>query len=212
MRKIELIENILVSYSGKRTIDLILTLTTAPLWFPAMLLTAALVWAKLGRPVLFRQERPGLGGHGFVLIKFRTMTDARSPSGTPLTDAERLTPFGRWLRASSLDELPELFNVLRGDMSLVGPRPLLMKYLPKFSPYHGRRHSVRPGITGLAQISGRNALSWDDRLDLDVEYVDSASPVLDIKILLRTVGTVFRRKGITAEGAATMPEFEGSTR
>jgi len=177
-----------------------------------MLLTAALVWTRLGRPVLFRQERPGLRGRGFELIKFRTMTDARGPSGQLLADAERLTPFGKWLRASSLDELPELINVLRGDMSLVGPRPLLMKYLPKFSPNHGRRHEVRPGITGLAQISGRNALSWDDRLDLDVEYVDSASPILDFKILLRTVGTVFLRRGITAEGAATMPEFEGSTR
>jgi len=201
-----------VSYSGKRAIDLILTLVTAPLWLPAMLLTAALVWTRLGRPVLFRQERPGLRGRGFELIKFRTMTDARGPSGQLLADAERLTPFGKWLRASSLDELPELINVLRGDMSLVGPRPLLMKYLPKFSPNHGRRHEVRPGITGLAQISGRNALSWDDRLDLDVEYVDSASPILDFKILLRTVGTVFLRRGITAEGAATMPEFEGSTR
>lgn len=201
-----------MSYSGKRAIDLILTLVTAPLWLPAMLLTAALVWTRLGRPVLFRQERPGLRGRGFELIKFRTMTDARGPSGQLLADAERLTPFGKWLRASSLDELPELINVLRGDMSLVGPRPLLMKYLPKFSPNHGRRHEVRPGITGLAQISGRNALSWDDRLDLDVEYVDSASPILDFKILLRTVGTVFLRRGITAEGAATMPEFEGSTR
>ena len=201
-----------MSYSGKRAIDLILTLVTAPLWLPAMLLTAALVWTRLGRPVLFRQERPGLRGRGFELIKFRTMTDARGPSGQLLADAERLTPFGKWLRASSLDELPELINVLRGDMSLVGPRPLLMKYLPKFSPNHGRRHEVRPGITGLAQISGRNALSWDDRLDLVVEYVDSASPILDFKILLRTVGTVFLRRGITAEGAATMPEFEGSTR
>lgn len=173
---------------------------------------ALLTWQvrrKLGSPVLFTQVRPGLHGKPFRMVKFRTMTDARDASGALLPDAQRLTPFGRFLRASSLDELPELWNVLRGDMSLVGPRPLLMEYLPLYSPEQARRHEVRPGITGWAQINGRNAISWPDKFALDVWYVDHRSLWLDIKILRLTVGKVLVRDGISAAGEATMPRFEG---
>ena len=170
---------------------------------------ALVVARKLGRPVLFRQTRPGLHGAPFEMVKFRTMTDARDASGALLPDAERLTPFGRFLRSSSLDELPELWNVLRGEMSLVGPRPLLMRYLDRFTPEQARRHDVRPGITGLAQVSGRNAISWDDKFGLDVQYVERCSPRLDAWILWTTVVRVLRRDGISAAGEATMPEFYG---
>lgn len=173
---------------------------------------AALTWLvrrKLGSPVFFRQVRPGLHGKPFMMVKFRTMTDARGPDGALLPDAERLTPFGRFLRASSLDELPELWNVLKGDMSLVGPRPLLMDYLPLYSPEQARRHEVRPGITGWAQVNGRNALSWDEKFKLDVWYVDNRSLWLDIRILWLTVKKVLVREGISAEGEATMPRFTG---
>lgn len=173
---------------------------------------ALLTWQvrrKLGSPVLFTQVRPGLHGKPFRMVKFRTMTDARDASGALLPDAQRLTPFGRFLRASSLDELPELWNVLRGDMSLVGPRPLLMEYLPLYSPEQARRHEVRPGITGWAQINGRNAISWADKFALDVWYVDHRSLWLDIKILRLTVRKVLVRDGISAAGEATMPRFEG---
>ena len=172
-------------------------------------LGAAVAW-KLGRPVLFRQVRPGLDGEPFEMVKFRTMTDVRGPNGALLPDADRLTPFGRFLRSSSLDELPELWNVLKGDMSLVGPRPLLMRYLDRYTPEQARRHEVRPGITGLAQVSGRNALSWDEKFALDVWYVDHRSLALDLKILAQTVLKVMRRDGVSATDHATMPEFTGS--
>ena len=164
---------------------------------------------KLGSPVLFTQVRPGVHGKPFLMVKFRTMTDERDASGALLPDAKRLTPFGRFLRASSLDELPELWNVLRGEMSLVGPRPLLMEYLPLYSPEQARRHEVRPGITGWAQVNGRNAISWADKFALDVWYVDNRSLWLDVKILWRTVRKVLVRDGISAAGEATMPKFTG---
>ena len=173
---------------------------------------AVLAWQvrrKLGSPVLFTQVRPGFHGKPFRMVKFRTMTDERDASGALLPDAQRLTTFGRFLRASSLDELPELWNVLRGEMSLVGPRPLLMEYLPLYSPEQARRHEVRPGITGWAQVNGRNAISWDDKFALDVWYVDHSSLFLDIQILWLTVRKVLVRDGISAAGEATMPRFEG---
>ncbi len=169
---------------------------------------ALAVRRRLGSPVLFRQTRPGLDGHPFEMVKFRTMTDARDASGALLPDAERLPPFGQWLRATSLDELPELWNVLRGEMSLVGPRPLLMRYLARYTAEQARRHDVRPGITGLAQVSGRNAIGWDDKFALDVRYVEQASLMMDVRILWKTVAGVLRRDGISADGEATMPEFQ----
>ena len=184
--------------------------------FSALLLLALplalLTWQvrrKLGSPAFFRQVRPGMHGQPFEMVKFRTMTDARGPDGALLPDADRLTPFGRFLRASSLDELPELWNVLKGEMSLVGPRPLLMEYLPLYSPQQARRHEVRPGITGWAQVNGRNALGWDEKFKLDVWYVDHRSLWLDIKILWLTVKKVLVREGISAAGEATMPRFTG---
>ena len=185
--------------------------------FAALLLLALplalLTWQvrrKLGSPAFFRQVRPGMHGQPFEMVKFRTMTDARGADGALLPDADRLTPFGRFLRASSLDELPELWNVLKGEMSLVGPRPLLMEYLPLYSPQQARRHEVRPGITGWAQVNGRNALSWDDKFKLDVWYVDHRSLWLDVKILWLTVKKVLVREGISAAGEATMSKFTGS--
>ncbi|WP_307697526.1 sugar transferase [Variovorax paradoxus] len=175
---------------------------------------AVLTWQvsrKLGKPVFFRQDRPGLGGRPFEMVKFRTMTDARDINGQLLPDAERLTPFGRFLRSSSLDELPELWNVLKGEMSLVGPRPLLMEYLPLYSAEQARRHEVRPGITGWAQVNGRNALSWEEKFKLDVWYVDNRTLWLDIKILWLTVRKVLVREGISAAGEATMSRFAGGT-
>ena len=169
-----------------------------------------LIRKKLGSPVLFRQVRPGLDGQLFTMVKFRTMIDARGSDGVLLPDAQRLTPIGRFLRASSLDELPELWNVLRGEMSLVGPRPLLVEYLPLYTPEQLRRHQVRPGITGWAQVNGRNAISWEDKFALDVWYVDNQSLWLDIKILWMTVRKVLVRDGISAAGEATMPKFTGS--
>jgi lipopolysaccharide/colanic/teichoic acid biosynthesis glycosyltransferase len=170
---------------------------------------AWLIRRKLGSPVLFRQVRPGQHGKPFNMVKFRTMTDERGPDGAWLPDALRLTPFGRFLRASSLDELPELWNVLKGEMSLVGPRPLLMEYLPLYTPEQARRHEVRPGITGWAQVNGRNAISWADKFALDVWYVDHRSLWLDVRILWLTVRKVLVRDGISAAGEATMPRFEG---
>ena len=175
-----------------------------------LLVLVLLVCRTLGHPAFFRQVRPGLHGQPFEMVKFRSMTDARGPDGALLPDAERLTPFGRFLRASSLDELPGLWNVLKGDMSLVGPRPLLMEYLQLYSPEQARRHAVRPGITGWAQVNGRNALGWDDKFKLDVWYVDHRSLWLDIKILWLTVKKVLVRDGISAAGEATMPRFTGS--
>jgi sugar transferase EpsL len=194
----------------KRQLDATVAACCLVVGAPLMLALAVLVRVRLGSPVLFRQVRPGMGAEPFELRKFRTMTDARSADGELLPDAERLTSFGRFLRSTSLDELPELLNVLRGEMSLVGPRPLLMEYLPLYSPHHARRHEVRPGITGWAQVNGRNEASWDDKLDMDVWYVDNQSLWLDLRILVRTVAQVARRDGISTEGHATAPRFTGS--
>ncbi len=193
-----------------RVFDLLIALVIVTVLALPMLLLAAMVRMKLGAPVLFRQVRPGKDGLPFEMIKFRTMRDAFGEDGRPLPDAERMTSFGQLLRASSLDELPELWNVLKGDMSLVGPRPLLMEYLPLYSPEQYRRHDVRPGITGWAQVNGRNALSWEDKFRLDVWYVDNQSIWLDLKILFLTVKKVLMRDGISAAGEATMPKFTGS--
>ncbi|WP_341706914.1 sugar transferase [Halopseudomonas sp.] len=193
-----------------RLFDLIVTLTLLILLFPVLILVGFQVRRKMGSPVLFRQVRPGLHGQPFEMIKFRTMKDALDAAGNPLPDAERLTPFGQFLRSSSLDELPELWNVLKGDMSLVGPRPLLMEYLPLYSAEQARRHEVRPGVTGWAQVNGRNALSWEEKFKLDVWYVDNRSLWLDIKVLFLTVKKVLVRDGISAEGEATMSKFTGS--
>ena len=176
---------------------------------PLQAVAAVAVWRELGSPVLFRQQRPGLGGRPFSLLKLRTMRDAVDASGHVLPDASRLTPLGRRLRASSIDELPELWNVLRGDMSLVGPRPLLMEYLDRYTPEQARRHEVRPGVTGLAQVSGRNALTWEEKFALDVWYADHVSLGLDLRILWRTVRVVVARDGISAADHETMPEFRG---
>src|SRR5688500_8895589 len=194
-------------YSGKRLLDLVLTIVTAPLWVPAAALVALVVRGRLGAPAFFVQTRPGLHGAPFRLVKVRTMSDARDEKGVLLPDEDRLPPLGRFLRSTSLDELPQLWNVLRGDMSLVGPRPLLTKYLPLYNERHRRRHDVRPGVTGLAQVGGRNAITWPQRLDLDVEYVDRCSLALDLRILWLSVRAVLRREGISAEGQATVPEF-----
>lgn len=194
----------------KRLFDLALVLTSLPLTLPLLAILFLLVRTKLGAPALFRQARPGLGGEPFTLIKFRSMTDARDVSGALLPDSERLTRFGRLLRATSLDELPELWNVAKGEMSLVGPRPLLTSYLPLYSDEQSRRHDVLPGVTGWAQVKGRNALSWEEKFALDVWYVDHWSLWLDIKILALTVAKVLRRDGVSADGHATMPPFTGS--
>lgn len=195
----------------KRLFDFLIAALSLLLLALPLVAVAWLIRRKLGSPVLFRQVRPGLHGQPFTMVKFRTMTDERGPDGALLPDAQRLTPFGRFLRASSLDELPELWNVLKGEMSLVGPRPLLMEYLPLYTPEQARRHEVRPGITGWAQVNGRNAISWEDKFALDVWYVDNRSLWLDTKILWLTVRKVLVRDGISAAGEATMPKFTGST-
>jgi len=194
----------------KRFLDFTLAAIALVMLGPLMLVVAWLVRWRLGSPVLFRQRRPGLGGRPFEMIKFRTMTDARGPEGELLSDAVSLTPFGEWLRRTSLDELPELFNVLRGEMALVGPRPLLMEYLRLYTPEQARRHEVRPGLTGWAQVNGRNAITWEEKFRLDVWYVDHRSMSLDLKILCLTLERVVRRDGIAAVGEATMSRFEGS--
>jgi lipopolysaccharide/colanic/teichoic acid biosynthesis glycosyltransferase len=191
----------------KRAIDLALTILAAPVVLPVAGVVAAVVKRKLGSPVLFRQRRIGLGNEPFTLVKFRSMTNERDEAGVLLPDAERLPPFGQWLRSTSLDELPELWNVVRGDMSLVGPRPLPVHYLPRYTATELRRHEVRPGVTGWAQINGRNTSSWDERLAMDVWYVEHRSVWRDLQILVRTVLTVLRRTGISAEGEATMAEL-----
>ncbi|XVX20478.1 sugar transferase [Actinomycetota bacterium] len=196
-------------YRGKRALDLAVAAPALVLSLPVQAVVAVLVRRRLGSPVLFRQTRPGLQGEPFELLKFRTMREVDEAAGL-VTDDDRMTPFGAALRSTSLDELPTLWNVVRGDMSLVGPRPLLMRYLERYSPEQARRHEVRPGLTGLAQVSGRNAISWDERLALDVAYVDGLSLSGDLRIMLRTVGKVLAREGITADGASTMPEFRGS--
>lgn len=194
----------------KRLFDLLLSGFGLLVLAIPLLVLVLQVRRKLGSPVFFTQVRPGLHGKPFQMVKFRTMTDERGPDGLLLPDAVRLTPFGRWLRATSLDELPGLWNVLNGDMSLVGPRPLLIEYLPLYTPEQARRHQVRPGITGWAQVNGRNAISWEDKFKLDVWYVDHRSLWLDIKILWLTVKKVLLRDGISAEGEATMPRFTGT--
>ena len=194
----------------KRVFDVLVSAVALLLLCPVILFVAWQISRRMGSPVLFRQVRPGLHGKPFQMVKFRTMKDALDAAGNPLPDAERLTPFGQFLRSSSLDELPELWNVLKGDMSLVGPRPLLMEYLPLYSPEQARRHEVRPGVTGWAQVNGRNTLSWEDKFKLDVWYVDNRSLWLDIKVLFLTVKKVLVRDGISAEGEATMSKFTGS--
>lgn len=194
----------------KRAFDLVLAAISVLLFALPLLVLAVLIRRRLGGPVLFRQIRPGLGGRPFEMVKFRTMTSERGPNGALLPDAQRLTDFGRFLRATSLDELPEIWNVLKGDMSFVGPRPLLVEYLPLYSAQEARRHEVRPGITGWAQVNGRNALSWQEKFRLDVWYVDHHSLALDLRILWMTVRKVFVREGISAAGEATMPPFTGS--
>jgi len=193
----------------KRSFDVAVSGVALILFSPLFALLALLIRLRLGSPVFFRQMRPGLLGKPFSMVKFRTMTDARDAEGRLLPDGERLTPFGRFLRSTSLDELPELWNVLRGDMSLVGPRPLLTAYLERYSPEQARRHEVRPGITGLAQVNGRNALTWEEKFRLDVVYVDTWTFALDLRILAKTVVAVLRREGIAAEEHPTMPEFLG---
>jgi len=194
----------------KRIFDIAVSSFCLILLAPVILIVASLVYRNLGSPVLFRQVRPGLKGSPFEMIKFRTMRDAVDDEGNPLPDSERMTPFGSFLRSSSLDELPELWNVLKGDMSLVGPRPLLMEYLPLYNPEQYRRHDARPGVTGWAQINGRNALSWNEKFKLDVWYVDNQSLWLDLKIIFLTIKKVAVRDGISAEGETTMPKFTGN--
>jgi sugar transferase EpsL len=191
----------------KRGIDVVVASVGLVVTAPVTAVTAVLVRFLLGRPVIFRHRRPGRDGVPFTLLKFRTMTDARGADGRLRPDHERLTPFGRFLRSSSIDELPELVNVVRGEMSLVGPRPLLIEYLERYTPEQARRHDVRPGITGLVQISGRNSLSWEEKFALDVWYVDHRSLALDLRILARTIPALLTRRGITQPGHATMPNY-----
>ncbi len=198
--------------TAKRLFDITLSGAALLALLPVVAATALLVRRNFGRPVLFRQERPGLGGAPFNLVKFRTMTNAASADGTVKPDAERLTPFGKKLRATSLDELPELWNILKGEMSFVGPRPLLTAYLPLYDARQARRHEVRPGLTGWAQINGRNTLNWEDRFEHDIWYVENRTLWLDIKIIFRTFAAVLRREGISAAQEATMPPFKGSQR
>jgi lipopolysaccharide/colanic/teichoic acid biosynthesis glycosyltransferase len=198
-----------VRVDRKRLLDLALTVPVLVATLPVQAVVALLVRLRLGRPVLFKQQRPGLHGEPFEMVKFRTMLNP-DPAADLITDEQRLTSLGRLLRASSLDELPSLWNIVRGDMSLVGPRPLLMRYLPRYTAEQARRHEVRPGLTGLAQVSGRNALTWEQKFELDVEYVDRHTVLGDLRILAATVGKVLRRDGIAAEDSATMTEFMGS--
>jgi sugar transferase EpsL len=200
------------SKSIKILLDFILVSTGIILISPILLITAVLVRLKLGSPILFCQERPGHQGQPFMMYKFRTMTDQRNANGELLPDQDRLTPFGQILRSTSLDELPELLNVLKGDMSLIGPRPLLTRYLDRYTPTQARRHEVKPGITGWAQINGRNAISWEEKFKLDIWYVDNISFWLDCKILLLTFSKVLKRSGISQTGQATMEEFMGTNK
>lgn len=192
--------------------DFLLALIAIIVLSPVLLIVAILVKTKLGSPVIFKQERPGLNEKIFTMYKFRTMTDARDENGELLPDSVRLTKFGKFLRSTSLDELPELFNILKGDMSIIGPRPLLVQYLPLYNEHQKRRHEVRPGLSGLAQVNGRNAISWEEKFDLDVQYVDNVSFIGDWKIIFLTIKKVFVREGINSETAATMEPFKGSNR
>lgn len=194
----------------KRILDITIASTALILLSPVYLIVAHKVKKNLGSPVLFRQVRPGLHGKPFEMIKFRTMKDALDTEGNPLPDSERLTPFGKMLRATSLDEMPELWNVIKGDMSIVGPRPLLMEYLPLYNAEQAKRHNVRPGITGYAQVNGRNAISWEKKFELDTWYVENQSLWLDFKIMLKTIKKVIAKDDISAEGEATMSKFTGT--
>lgn len=195
---------------AKRCLDIVVAGLGLIVISPVLIVLAIMIWIQMGRPVMFKQMRPGLHGLSFFMYKFRTMTGKRDENGVLLPDEMRLTRLGKFLRSSSLDELPELFNVLKGDMSLVGPRPLLMQYLERYTPEQARRHEAKPGITGWAQINGRNTISWEEKFALDVWYVDNCSLWLDMKIMFMTVVKVFRREGISAEGEATMAEFMGN--
>ena len=195
---------------AKRAFDILVSLAGLIIAGPVLLTVALLVRIFLGSPVLFRQQRPGLNAKAFEILKFRTMTDAVGPDGALLPDKDRLTAFGRFLRSSSLDELPELWNVLKGEMSLIGPRPLLMEYVPLYAETQMRRHNMRPGITGWSQVNGRNAIGWDEKFALDVWYVDNQSMLLDLKILIMTVASLVRREGINASEHVPMPKFTGS--
>lgn len=209
--KTENSKSVRFQFGFKRALDVIVSFTALVLFSPILLLVALLVRFKLGSPVLFCQQRPGLNGKLFTIYKFRTMlSETHDPQGNPLPDEKRLPPFGLWLRAASLDELPELFNVLKGDMSLVGPRPLMVKYLDRYTPQQNRRHEVKPGITGWAQVNGRNNMTWEQKFDYDVWYVDHRSFWLDMKILWRTLWHVIARKDIAKEGHATVDEFMGN--
>jgi undecaprenyl phosphate N,N'-diacetylbacillosamine 1-phosphate transferase len=194
----------------KRPMDFMLSLIAIIVLSPVLLIVAILVRVKLGSPIIFSQKRPGLNERIFTMYKFRTMTDARDEDGELLPDSVRLTKFGRLLRSTSLDELPELFNILKGNMAIIGPRPLLVQYLPLYSTHQKRRHEVRPGLSGLAQVSGRNTISWEDKFNLDVKYVDNVSFIGDRKIIFSTVKKVFVREGINSETAATMEPFQGT--
>lgn len=194
----------------KRFFDFLVALTALVILSPVILITAILIRFKLGSPILFTQDRPGLNGNVFKMMKFRSMLDAQDAEGNPLPDEQRMTTFGALLRSTSLDELPGLINVLKGDMSLVGPRPLLVEYLPLYNQQQAKRHNVRPGITGWAQVNGRNAISWEDKFKLDVWYVENQSLLLDLKILLLTVKKVFVREGIASDGHVTIEKFKGS--
>jgi lipopolysaccharide/colanic/teichoic acid biosynthesis glycosyltransferase len=194
----------------KRVFDIISVLIGLILLSPVLAIVAVIVRFKLGSPVFFRHQRPGLHGRPFELIKFRTMTDAMDDEGNLLPDSERLTPFGKFLRSTSADELPELLCVLKGNMSIIGPRPLMMKYLPRYTAEQARRHQVKPGITGWAQVNGRNDVSWEEKFELDVWYVDNWNLWIDLKIILKTFALVFQRKGITQQGQATAAEFMGT--
>jgi len=195
---------------AKRLLDLVLAVPALVILSPVMLFAAVLVRATLGSPVIFFQQRPGLDGRPFRLLKFRTMLESRDEDGNLLPDPARLTPLGRFLRSTSIDELPEMLNVLKGEMSLVGPRPLLMQYVERYTPFQMRRHEAKPGITGWAQVNGRNALTWEQKFDLDVWYVDHMTLLLDLKILILTLWKILTRESISHGGCATMPEFLGS--
>ena len=194
----------------KRFMDFLIAALSIIIFSPLLILLAILVRVKLGGPVIFKQERPGLNGKVFKLYKFRTMTDAKDENGNLLDDEYRLTSFGKKLRSTSLDELPELYNILKGDMSIVGPRPLLVKYLPLYNDEQKRRHDVRPGLTGLAQVSGRNAITWTEKFNKDIEYVDNVSFGLDVSIFFKTIYCVLKREGINSDSAATMEDFTGN--
>lgn len=205
-------ENYMYAKYIKRVLDLILSLMALIILMPLMIIITILVRIKLGSPVIFKQERPGKNEKIFTLYKFRTMTDKKDENGNLLPDSERLTKFGKILRSTSLDELPELFNILKGDMAIVGPRPLLKEYLPLYNEKQKRRHDVRPGLTGLAQISGRNSISWEEKFEDDIKYVNKVTFINDLKIILKTVVKVFKREGISQEGNVTMGKFKGNSK